>query len=89
MESSDETTSMPEKDNADNTTTTLDGINSKLPLVTTTTTTTTTTNEPETSAVIGIISTNSTQEIISTEALSLVLISQVQPFQQRPLQILL
>ena len=85
MESSDETTSMPEKDNTDNTTTTLDGVNSKLPLATTTTTT----NEPETSAVIGSISTNSTKEIISTEALSLVQISQVQPFQLRQLQVLL
>ena len=67
---------MPEQDNADNTTTTLDGENSKLPLATTTTTS----NEPETSAAIGSISTNSTEdeEIISTEALSLVLISQVQ-----------
>ena len=62
---------MPEQDNADNTTT-LDGENSKLPLATTS-------NEPETSAAIGSISTNSTKEIISTEALSLVLISQVQP----------
>ena len=55
------------------TTTTLDGENSKLPLATTS-------NEPETSAAIGSISTNSTEdeEIISTEALSLVLISQVQ-----------
>ena len=65
---------MPEQDNADNTTT-LDGENSKLPLATKTTTS----NEPETSAAIGSISTNSTEEIISTEALSLVLISQVEP----------
>ena len=64
---------MPEQDNAD-ITTTLDGGNSKLPLATTTTS-----NEPETSAAIGSISTNSTEEIISTEALSLVLISQVEP----------
>ena len=64
---------MPEQDNADNTTT-LDGENSKLPLATTTTS-----NEPETFAVIGSISTNCTEEIIPTEALSLVLISEVQP----------
>ena len=58
---------MPKQDNADNITTTLDGENSKLPLATTS-------NEPETSAAIGSISTNSTEdeEIISTEALSLV-----------------
>ena len=67
---------MPEQDNADNTTT-LDGGNSKLPLATTTT------NEPETFVAIGSILTNSTQEIISTEALSLVLISHVLPFQLR------
>ena len=73
---------MPEQDNADNTTT-LDGVNSKLPLATTTS------NERETFATIGSISTNSTEEIISTEAFSLVLISQVQPFQLRPIQVLL